>query len=424
MSSTHEPAQLLEPSNLLEPLDLSEYPRDPVHPATGADRGASPQRFTRRTSGPSARKRRSFVKPILTVAGALACFGAGTALPQLQTLTRGLLAPEPTVTYASRPAPKIAERTAISDEAKPTEAEPSKESKPPANESSQAATSATGTAPAAASAAETKDSAAAQPGQPAQAASAAKSAVADCAAPCNQQLCPKDDANCLEGGPGPAKTLTSMDGSVPTRTAQPAREAQSAEPERAQTQASNRQEEHAQSSRRSKRATQRETTTARRNAATLSRSSRGQDATQALAWQRDFASDDGMPTGNFSGGWQDRNSSQAPNGWRDRPADENVPARSSSRGDRLDQAVNWRRDGGAESRWEERDSADRRQDRGEGRWQERDSDRASNRRRDRYVEYSRDDDRRFRAGRNEDFFTSRAERNEGPLMFPGSRYRW
>jgi hypothetical protein len=131
-----------------------------------------------------------------------------------------------------------------------------------------------------------------------------------------------------------------------------------------------------------------------------------------------------MPTGNFSGGWQDRNSSQAPNGWRDRPADENVPARSSSRGDRLDQAVNWRRDGGAESRWEERDSADRRQDRGEGRWQERDSDRASNRRRDRYVEYSRDDDRRFRASRNEDFFTGRAERNEGPLMFPAGRYRW
>jgi len=104
-----------------------------------------------------------------------------------------------------------------------------------------------------------------------------------------------------------------------------------------------------------------------------------------------------MPTGNFSGGWQDRNSSQAPNGWRDR---------------------------GAERRWEERDSADRRQDRGEGRWQERDSDRASNRRRDRYVEYSRDDDRRFRAGRNDDFFMGRAERNEGPLMFPPGLYRW
>jgi hypothetical protein len=114
-----------------------------------------------------------------------------------------------------------------------------------------------------------------------------------------------------------------------------------------------------------------------------------------------------MPTGNFSGGWQDRNSSQAPNGWRDRPADENVPARSSSRGDKLDQAANWRRDRGAESRWEERDS-----------------DRASNRRRDRYVEYSRDDDRRFRAGRNDDFFMGRAERNEGPLMFPAGRYRW
>src|SRR5215831_3630269 len=242
MSSTHEPAQLLKPSNLLEPLDLSEYPRDLIHPATGADRGASPQRFTPRTSVPSARERRSFVKPILIVAGALACFGAGTALPQLQTFTRGVLAPEPTVTNASRPSPQIAEGAAISDEAKPIEAkpsiQPSNESKPSANESRQAATNATGTAPAAPSAAETKDSAAAQPAQPAQAASAAKNTVADCAAPCNQQLCPKDDADCLEGGPGPATTLTSTDGSVPTRTAQPAREAQSAEPERAQTQAS------------------------------------------------------------------------------------------------------------------------------------------------------------------------------------------
>jgi hypothetical protein len=428
MSSTHEPAQLLEPSNLLEPLDLSEYPRDRIHPATGADRGASPQRFTRHTSGPSARERRSFVKPILIVAGALACFGAGTAIPQLQTLTRGTLVPEPTVTNASRPSPQIAEGAAISDEAKPIEAkpsiQPSNESKPPANESSQAATNATGTAPAAASAAQTKDSAAAQPAQPAQAASAGKNAVADCAAPCNQQLCPKDDANCLEGGPGPATTLTSTDGSVPTRMAQPAREAPAAEPEGAQTRASNRQEEHAQSSRRSKRAAQRETTTARRNAATLSRSSRGQDPKQASTWQRDFASVDGMPTGNSSGWWQDRDSSQASNRWRDRLADDNVPAaRSSSRGDNLDQAPNWRRERGAESRWEERDSTNWRRDRGEGRWQERDSDRASNRRRDRDVEYSRDDDRRFRAGRNDDLLTGRAERSEGPQMFPAGRYR-
>src|SRR5262249_7703318 len=161
--------------------------------------------------------------------------------------------------------PQIAEGAAIP--AKPIEAKPSiqplNESNPPANESSQAATNASDTAPVAASAAQTKDSTPAQPPQPAQAASAAKNAVADCAAPCNQQLCPKDDANCLEGGPGPAKTLTNTDGSVPTRTVQPAREAQSAGPERAQTQASNRQEEHAQSPRRSKRAVQRETTTAR-----------------------------------------------------------------------------------------------------------------------------------------------------------------
>ncbi|HET7022032.1 MAG TPA: hypothetical protein VFI58_15085 [Xanthobacteraceae bacterium] len=60
----------------------------------------------------------------------------------------------------------------------------------------------------------------------------------------------------------------------------------------------------------------------------------------------------------------------------------------------------------------------------EGRWQERDWDRASTRRRERSDEYGRDDDRRFKGGRD-DFLMGRAERSEGSFMMPPpTRYRW
>src|SRR5204862_1502799 len=52
-------------------------------------------------------------------------------------------------------------------------------------------------------------------------------------------------------------------------------------------------------------------------------------------------------------------------------------------------------------------------------------DRASNWRVDRYDDYPRDGDRRFRAARDDDFLMGRAERHEGPLMMvPSVRYRW
>ena len=58
------------------------------------------------------------------------------------------------------------------------------------------------------------------------------------------------------------------------------------------------------------------------------------------------------------------------------------------------------------------------------RWR-RAEDRASNWRRDRYDDYPRDGDRRFRAARDDDFLMGRAERHEGPLMMvPSVRYRW
>jgi hypothetical protein len=91
MASTHEPDQLLEPSNLLEPIDLTDKP--PIHGIYASalpDRPAiSQNRLTRATSSARRRtraERRSPLKPVLMIAGALACFGAGTAVPQLQAL--------------------------------------------------------------------------------------------------------------------------------------------------------------------------------------------------------------------------------------------------------------------------------------------------------------------------------------------------
>ena len=94
MSSTHEPVHLLEPSNLLEPC----YPRDCQDDLANwsarllGDEGP-PKRRTRagRTSGSVriARDRRSPMTAILIVGVAVACFGAGAALPQFRNLASG-----------------------------------------------------------------------------------------------------------------------------------------------------------------------------------------------------------------------------------------------------------------------------------------------------------------------------------------------
>ena len=91
MPSTHDPGQLLEPSNLLEPIDLTdEGAIGSIHASTRPDGPRiSQSRRTRATSSPPGRKggeRWSLLKPVLVVAGALACFGAGTTVPQLQIL--------------------------------------------------------------------------------------------------------------------------------------------------------------------------------------------------------------------------------------------------------------------------------------------------------------------------------------------------
>ena len=411
MSSTHEPPQLLEPTNLLEPLDLKHQDGAFAGPSARGDsgeRGARAQlRSTRdapRAPRPNEPARRSPVKSVVLAAGALACFGAGTLFSHVDIFTPSEVGSSPTIASANRPPAPRADVAAKPDESIQTEgksASGSNESKPDAA-SNAAAAPLPVTTPAERNGSGTVEDAHSGPAvQPAanDAVAPAVNDAADCTGPCKQQACPPDDANCLEGGaPSPAKALTNADGSAatPAKPARPARQAaraQSVDGEHADSGASSREEERAQSSRRSKRAAQREAADqpsgSKRKVATGSATGGRQDGNRASVWRRDVPSDDGMP-------WQNRNADQASNEWRDWTADKNVPAaRFSGRAQNVDQAVNWHRDRAAEDRWQERD------------W-----DRASTRRRERSDEYGRDDDRRLRAGRD-DFLMGRAERNEG-----------
>jgi hypothetical protein len=444
MSSTHEPVHLLEPSDLLEPLDLSDRQADLFYrsaraePAATLPRGAT--RAGRSTPRSTESQRRSPLKSILMVAGALACFGAGTSLPQFQSFMRGDLAPEPTVGVGQPSAPVTdvaakSEVAAKSDEAKPTsgEAKPASSATPSSNEpKADTALNATGTAPPAANSADRSGSAVDRGAQstPVPSAPVATDAVA------NQRPCPKGDANCLEGGAAsPAKDLTNADGTAarltgpaqpvrqPATAAQPVRQAatpQDSEHVEARAsngqeasqgqEASNGQDVRTQMSRRTKATAQRERTDqrsiARRDVATVGRSSRTQDVNQASEPRWGFASDDVIA--NSSVRWQNRDEWRDRDGWRERVVDHDdvSPARSSGRRENLDRAANWRQDRPSEDRW-----------------QERNVDRTSNARRDRYEEHSRDG-RRVRAGREDDFVMGRAERNDGPPMIFPFRFPW
>jgi hypothetical protein len=437
MSSTHEPPQLLEPTNLLEPLDLEHQDGAFAGSSARGDsggRGARAQRrFTRdeprapRLSEPA---RRSPVKSVVLVAGALACFGAGTLFSHVDILTPSDVGSSPTIASANRRPAALADVAAKSDGSIQTEGKSahsgSNEAQPDAA-SNAGATPPPTTTPAERNGSGTAQGAhggpTAQPAANDAVAPAVNDAVAGCTGSCKQQACPPDDANCLEGGaPSPAKALTNADGSAatpaaatPAKPARPARQeaarAQSVDAEHADSRASSREEERAQSSRRSKRAAEREAvdkpSAAKNKVATGGGAGRRQNANRASAWRRDFASDDGVRSANSSGRWQSWDTDQGSNGWGDWTADDVPPARSSRRAANVDQGVNWRGERA-----------------GEGRWQERDWDRASSRRRERSDEYGRDDERRFRGGRD-DFLMGRAERSEGsPMMLPPTRYRW
>ena len=278
MSSTHEPPQLLEPTNLLEPLDLEHQDGAFAGSSARGDsggRGARAQRrFTRdeprapRLSEPA---RRSPVKSVVLVAGALACFGAGTLFSHVDILTPSDVGSSPTIASANRRPAALADVAAKSDGSIQTEGKSahsgSNEAQPDAASNAGAPPPPT-TTPAERNGSGTAQGAhggpTAQPAANDAVAPAVNDAVAGCTGSCKQQACPPDDANCLEGGaPSPAKALTNADGSAatpaaatPAKPARPARQeaarAQSVDAEHADSRASSREEERAQQQARSR----------------------------------------------------------------------------------------------------------------------------------------------------------------------------
>jgi hypothetical protein len=255
----------------LEPLDLKHQDGAFAGPSARGDsgeRGARAQlRSTRdapRAPRPNEPARRSPVKSVVLAAGALACFGAGTLFSHVDIFTPSEVGSSPTIASANRPPAPRADVAAKPDESIQTEgksASGSNESKPDAA-SNAAAAPLPVTTPAERNGSGTVEDAHSGPAvQPAanDAVAPAVNDAAGCTGPCKQQACPPDDANCLEGGaPSPAKALTNADGSAatPAKPARPARQAaraQSVDGEHADSGASSREEERAQSSRRSAR---------------------------------------------------------------------------------------------------------------------------------------------------------------------------
>jgi hypothetical protein len=424
MPSTHEPVHLLEPSDLLEPLDLSDRQADLFYRSARAEPAATLPRGSTRAGRSTPRstesERRSPLKSILMVAGALACFGAGASLPQFQSFMRGDLASEPTVGVGQPSAPVAdaaakpkSEVAAKSDEVKPTSGEAKSADASSATSTSNepkadTALNATGTASPSANSADRRGSAGDRAAQstPVPSTPVANDAVA------RQRPCPKGDANCLEGGAAsPAKDLTNADGTAarltgpaePARqagrgaqpdrqagqagSAQPARQtARAAQPdrqgaapvqparqaagaaaqpdrqpataaqpvrqaaipqdsERVEARASNGQEAshgqeasngqdvRTQTSRRTSATAQRERTdqrsVARRDVATVGRSSRTQDVTRASESRWGFASDDAPWTS--ADRWQNRDEWRERDGWRERVVDDDVPSANWAR---------------------------------------------------------------------------------------------
>src|SRR5262249_56625716 len=99
MAST-DPNRLLEPSDLLAPIELeNRYGESVAGAAVTGDSVIAPPRGERAAMPPGrggptiARRRRRSLKPVLFLAGGLACFGAGAALPDFLHLRVGHFVP-------------------------------------------------------------------------------------------------------------------------------------------------------------------------------------------------------------------------------------------------------------------------------------------------------------------------------------------
>jgi hypothetical protein len=204
MPSTREPIHLLEPSNLLEPLNLTEgSASESVSPDDGPSRVVTPTTPPKPTppkptATPIRHRGRRLLTSGLIVAGALGCFAAGTALPQLTSVAVRDISP-------ATPPERGAQMAIQTDPPKPLA--PSDESKPVA-----APVAATPNEPG-----EAKQDASKRNAPDGQAASAVKEAAAGAAKPCNQQGASKDD--CLDEAAALRRWLD------PSQAAQPIRQA-------------------------------------------------------------------------------------------------------------------------------------------------------------------------------------------------------
>ncbi|MEA2946864.1 MAG: hypothetical protein QOI40_2194 [Alphaproteobacteria bacterium] len=361
MSSTPDPILLLEPANLLEPLDLRDRVIDPANWSARPEQdGSSPKRVTRtnrsKSTPPIGRDSRWPVRSALVVAGALACFGAGAAMPQLPNLLFGESEHSQTDGSATRPsAPPAA--APVKQAAAPVKSVDSKPAEPERNDpasngaSQKAALGADAGVSAMVNAPESDTSSI--PVAKSEASSpVAKSEAAGAATSCNPAK-PSDDANCLAGGvpaaakgpaaapnrnsdrsptsaPAVAITTVPIPPAKPTSPAPATPDPRSAAPQRAETQANGHEEERAQSAApRSTRQTQRDRATQRDaadqqpaadDAQTSTSSDRRQDVSRAPSRRR--AARDTIPAASLWGRRQDPDSDRASIWRRDRNDDD------------------------------------------------------------------------------------------------------
>jgi hypothetical protein len=352
VSSTPDPILLLEPANLLEPLDLRDRDIDPANwSARPGPDGTSPKRATRTNRSnptpPIGRDSRWPVRSALVVAGALACFGAGAAMPQLPNLF-GESEHLQTDGSATRPsAPPAA--APVKQAAAPVKSVDSKPAEPERTDPASI-----GASQKAALGADAGVSAMVNAESDTSSSPVAKSEAAGAATSCNQAR-PNDDANCLAGGvpaaaKGPAQaaapnrnsdrsppsapavaiTTVPIPAAKPTSTAPATPNAQSAAPQRADTQANGHEEERAPSAApHSTRQTQRDRAT-QRDAAdqqpaaddAQTSSDRRQDVSRASSRRRDRAARDTIPAASLWGRRQDLDSDRASIWRRDRNDDD------------------------------------------------------------------------------------------------------
>lgn len=296
--STHEPIRLLEPSNLLEPLDLRDKYLRPTSSSAHRDHGPpsssdKPRKPSAPLAAPAAPRSRWLLKSVVIIIGAVACFGAGVALPQFTSL--GLFDRDRSQPSAmtTQPPAQAASMPATAQKAAPT----------PSLDESKKNQSSRGAPP------------------------DAKETVGRGTPPQDQQIsAPNDDAHLDGAAATPAAASPATAATKPPEPAQPiapATASKSADSPHAETQASDQHEGRIRSSRHSQRVTHRDSMrrrTAERNTENArSPAAEERDPYRAPDWQRAWGAEDAAP---FARSWDRWRGREADRGWgRDPYAD-------------------------------------------------------------------------------------------------------